>query len=166
MTTILAIDPGPEKSGWVTFNEEPLAFGIEGNGFLVHRVGTRSRVSCIDHLVIEMTESRGMPVGKTVHETTFWIGRFVEAFRTGTWSRLYRREVKLQLCGSMRAKDSNIRQVLIDRWGGKEKAIGLKKAPGPLYGVTGHVWQALGLAVAWWELNGNALATMEVTDGD
>ena len=61
---------------------------------------------------------------------------------------IYRKDVKLHLCGSPRAKDSNIRQALIDRFGpGKEKAIGLKKTPGPLYGVKSHVWAALAVAV-------------------
>ncbi len=149
--TILAIDPGPERSGWVTFDGQPRAFGIKDNTALI--ADMRSQRFGFARLAIEMTESRGMPVGKSVHETTFWIGRFVEAWRSEKWSRLYRREVKMHLCGSMRAKDSNIRQVLIDRWGGKEKAIGKKKTPGPLYGIKADVWQALALAVTWWERN-------------
>jgi hypothetical protein len=154
---LLAVDPGSEKSGWVTFDGAPVAFGIEDNGVLISdmrwtRVGvnTDSHLYDADWLVVEMIESRGMPVGKTTHETTFWAGRFVEAFHKH-WSRLYRREVKMHLCGSTRAKDGNIRQVLIDRWGGKEKAIGRKASPGPLYGIKADIWQALALAVTWWD---------------
>ena len=63
-------------------------------------------------------------------------------------SMVYRHEVKLHLCGSARAKDANVRQALIDRFGpGKELAIGRKAAPGPLYGMTGDCWAALGVAV-------------------
>jgi len=58
--------------------------------------------------------------------------------------------VKMHLCGQARAKDANIRQALIDRFGGAA-AIGRKAAPGPLYGISGDVWQALGLAVTWWD---------------
>jgi hypothetical protein len=53
-----------------------------------------------------------------------------------------RRDVKLTLCGSARAKDTNIRQALIDALG----EVGTKKNPGPLYGVSGHYWAALGVA--------------------
>jgi hypothetical protein len=43
----------------------------------------------------------------------------------------------------MRAKDANIRQALIDRFG----AVGTKKMPGPLFGVSSHYWAALAVAV-------------------
>jgi hypothetical protein len=58
--------------------------------------------------------------------------------------------VKMHLCGNTRAKDGNIRQALLDRFGpGKAIACGTKKQPGPLYGVSKDVWQALALAVTW-----------------
>ena len=62
-------------------------------------------------------------------------------------SLVYREDVKLHLCGSPRAKDANIRQALIDRWGGKAEAVGTVKKPGPLYGVKSHAWSALAVAV-------------------
>lgn len=34
---------------------------------------------------------------------------------------------------------------------GKEKAIGKKATPGPLYGVVGDEWAALAVAVTWWD---------------
>jgi hypothetical protein len=52
----------------------------------------------------------------------------------------------------MQAKDANIRQALIDRFGGsKEAAIGTIKRQGPLYGVKGHEFAALAVAVTWIE---------------
>ncbi|MBV8782506.1 MAG: hypothetical protein JO353_14005, partial [Phycisphaerae bacterium] len=49
-----------------------------------------------------------------------------------------------------RAKDGNIRQALIDRFGPtKERAIGKKKSPGPLYGMSGDCWSALAVAVTY-----------------
>jgi hypothetical protein len=85
-----------------------------------------------------------------------WIGRFVEAWR-GSYTLMFRREVKLHLCGQARAKDPNVRQALIDRFGpGREKAIGTKKQPGPLYGVSADVWSALAVAVTWSELQRKA----------
>jgi hypothetical protein len=62
---------------------------------------------------------------------------------------LQRRAVKLALCGDSRAKDANIRQALIDRFGGKDAAIGRKAAPGPLYGISRDVWSALAIAVTY-----------------
>ena len=54
----------------------------------------------------------------------------------------------MHLCGSAKAKDSNIRQAIIDRYGGDPKrCIGTKKAPGPLYGISADQWAALALAL-------------------
>jgi hypothetical protein len=97
----------------------------------------------------------GMAVGAEVFETCFWSGRFAERWfdNGGTWDRIKRHQVKMHICGNMRAKDANIRTALIDMFGpGKEKAIGTKKNPGPLYGVSGDVWQALAVAVTYAEM--------------
>jgi hypothetical protein len=98
-------------------------------------------------LAVEMIASYGMPVGREVFETCLWIGRFIEA-----WGRqyqlIYRKDVKIFHCESVRATDANIRASLIDRFGpGKVKAIGTKKAPGPLYGIKGDEWSALAVAL-------------------
>lgn len=115
--------------------------------------GVSSPFTGCSHFVIEMISSYGMPVGKEVFETCVWIGRFLEAIqqRAGVVpSLMFRRDVKLHLCNSARAKDGEIRQALIDRYGpGKERAIGLKASPGPLYSVKADVWQALALAVTF-----------------
>jgi hypothetical protein len=145
---ILAIDPGTEKSAWIQYDEgRILAMGISPNYELL---GDLHNVSAL--VVIEMIASQGMAVGKTTFETVCWIGRFAEqscqSIRSFGPKRIYRSDVKLHLCGSMRAKDANIRQALIDRFGpSKGQAIGLKKAPGPLYGVKSHLWAALAVAV-------------------
>ena len=61
---------------------------------------------------------------------------------------VYRRDVKLFHCQTVRANDANIRAAIIDRFGpGKEKAIGKKSAPGPLYGIKGDEWSALAVAL-------------------
>ena len=57
-------------------------------------------------MVYEMVAGYGMPVGAEVFETAFWAGRFSEAW-PGHAERLYRRDVKLYLCGSSRAKDTS-----------------------------------------------------------
>jgi hypothetical protein len=106
-----------------------------------------------------MIASYGMPVGAEVFDTCVWIGRFVEAWCfTEYTSLVYRKDVKLHMCNSPRANDATIRQAVIDRFGGKEKAIGNKKQPGPLRGVSGDVWQALALAITWSETNARRAA--------
>lgn len=151
---LLAIDPGNIRSSFVVFEGErevPLARDTCENRVLVDRLLERDfgRFD-VDHVAIEMIASYGMPVGKTVFETCLWIGRFVQAWRRDDrLSLVYRHDVKMQICRSMRAKDANIRQALIDRFG----APGTKKAPGALYGIHGDEWAALAVAVAWVEMN-------------
>lgn len=155
---ILAIDPGPAESAFVLYDEHNRKvsdFWKEDNGLVLRRVEKLERNGYATSLVIEMIASYGMPVGREVFETCVWIGRFVQAWRRrhsngyeNSHDFMYRSQVKNHLCGSMRAKDSNVRQALIDAFGGS-KAIGTKKQPGPLYGIKGDMWQALGVAVTY-----------------
>jgi hypothetical protein len=96
-----------------------------------------------------MIASYGMAVGASVFETCVWIGRFVQTASVsgGNVTRVFRKDVKLHLCNSPRAKDGNVRQALIDRLGPQ----GTKKAPGPTYGVKSHEWAALAVAVYGWD---------------
>lgn len=146
---LLGIDPGTTHSGCVWFDGTRVVQSVfMDNGHVLVRLGEFRDVQ-FDAVACEMFQCQGMPVGKETFETAYWIGRFMG--RCGvTWHRVYRNEVKLHLCGSVRAKDANIRQALLDRWGGKS-AVGTRKAPGPLYGVTGHCWSALAVAVTAWD---------------
>ena len=96
-------------------NEELLLF-LKNNRY--------SGFNIIGDIVIEMIASYGMPVGKEVFETCVWIGKFAEASGMKE-NYIYRKEEKINLCQSMKAKDSNIRQALIDRFG----VVGTKKNP-------------------------------------
>lgn len=145
---ILAIDPGFIQSAIVEFD-----------GSFIHQHRTipndqlLKELPCmVGVLVIEQIAAMGMAVGEEVFETVFWSGRFAQAFR-GEYRRIKRHAIKMHLCGNTRAKDPNIRQALLDRFGpGKEKALGSKKAPGVLYGIKGDEWAALAVAVTWWDL--------------
>lgn len=145
---ILAIDPGPELSAFILMDGSR----IMNRGQIVN-TSMRYNLAGVwrdarTTLAVEMIASYGMPVGREVFETCVWIGRFVERWE-GSAEYVYRKDVKMHLCGSMKAKDANIRQALIDRFGGKEKAIGTKKSPGPLYGIKGDEWAALAVAVTY-----------------
>lgn len=145
---IIAIDPGTEQSAVVVYDGGKIPYSeIKENRFVKDLLGSHPDKDT--HLAIEMVACYGMPVGKTVFETCVWIGRFVEAWQ-GKYEYVYRKDVKMYLCNSTRAKDSNIRQALIDKFGGcKEFAIGKKKTPGPLYGFKKDLWAALGVAVTY-----------------
>jgi hypothetical protein len=150
MTTILALDPGPEQTGWVLYDGERVhSSAVEGNAAMLARVQHwQSGVT----LAIEMIASYGMPVGREVFETCVWIGRFMQAWHSPDAVRLvYRKDVKLHLCGNPRAKDPNVRQALLDLFprtgGGATPQVGTKAKPGPLYGISTHAWPALGVAI-------------------
>lgn len=155
MSTVLAIDPGTTESQYLIWDgsfvvEHRLMPNAELLGHLEHGYQWDESTACI-----EMVASYGMAVGREVFETVYWIGRIDETLRRAGLIpvRMYRQEVKLHLCHSARAKDANIRQALIDRFGGKDKAIGKKKTPGPLYGISAHAWAALALAVTFSDKN-------------
>lgn len=153
---ILGIDPGPTESGWAVLNDAGSVdqSGTDDNRAVLTLVNGWAK-SDRGAIAIEMIASYGMAVGKDVFETCVWIGRFVQA--CAWWTsleprRVYRRDVKLHLCGNPKAKDANIRQALIDLYpreqgGGRTPQIGTKAQPGPLYGVTGDAWAALAVAI-------------------
>lgn len=145
---MLGVDPGNEQTALVWFetgSQRVLDKQKSENAAALVQV-TSSRV---DHLAIEMIASYGMPVGAEVFDTCVWIGRYVQAWH-GPFTLIYRREVKSHLCHDSKAKDGNIRQALIDRFGpGRDKAIGKKKKPGPLHGFADDLWSALAVAVTY-----------------
>lgn len=149
---LFAIDPGPTESAWLELAaNQPVAFAKEPNAVVLDRI----LASEAHYLAIEMAASYGMPVGQDVFSTVVWSGRFIQRWvngphghAEGTVLTVYRKDVTLHLCHSRSAGDKNVRQALIDRYGpGKSVAIGLKASPGPLHGVSGDVWAALGVGV-------------------
>jgi hypothetical protein len=111
------------------------------------------QTKAIDVFAIEMVASYGMAVGKHVFDTCVWIGRFVQAIHPREHKYVYRKEEKLCLCGSMKAKDSNIRQALIDRYAKHDfkNGKGVKKNPDTFYGVSKDAWQAIAVGVTCYE---------------
>jgi hypothetical protein len=150
---LLCIDPGTTESGVVIYDGWEISFkssGIDNEEILTLFQGSKT----FDCLAIEMVASYGMAVGKTVFETCVWIGRFIQGLGV-EYTPIYRKDVKLCLCGSYRAKDANIRQAILDKFpatgGGKTPQVGTKKEPGPLYGVSKHAWAALAVGLTWFE---------------
>jgi len=147
--TILAIDPGPEQSAWVLWNGRfILSKAIEDNESLISKIHNLMVPVAPNILALEeVRNTYGMPAGISICRTIFWTGRFYEAWQTAVPNSqiilVPRIDVKMHLCKTARARDANVRQVLIDRFG----KPGRKNNPGILYGVKKDMWQALALAV-------------------
>lgn len=137
---ILAIDPGPNHTAFLAWSGE-----VQGKGLICNSEFRACLADWADDylVAVEMVACYGMPVGREVFETCVNIGRIVEICYPKPVRLVYRRDIKLHLCGSARAKDSNIRQALIDRVGPQGK----KHAPGPTYGLAKHDWAALAIAI-------------------
>lgn len=158
---ILAIDPGTTESGWCLYDgKRVVECGVMTNELMLTGIAGKSWKA--ELMAVEMIASYGMPVGREVFETCVWIGRFIQAWG-GVHRLVYRKDVKLHLCGTSKAKDANIRQALIDMFpatgGGKTPQVGTKAQPGPLYGVSSHAWPALAVAVTATQTAGAKVVT-------
>lgn len=153
---ILAVDPGPVKSAYVILVEglKPQEFGIVPNEELICIIESVVSDSFTYgksdpfQIAIEMIASYGMAVGKEVFETCLWIGRFTQAAEPMPVQYIYRKDEKINLCGSMKAKDGNIRQALIDRFG----PVGTKKNQGWFYGVSKDIWAAIACGTTYHDM--------------
>lgn len=162
MRYLLGIDPGPETSGLVVYK-----VGAQGiNGRVVYSEAKASldvireqlsHVALRAHqeglpftVVVERTQAG--PPSTAVVRTTEVVGRLMEACSVrGLDCHLYYRRQVLQALGCARQgnKDSHVRNALIEIHGGtRQVAVGRKACPGPLYGVSSHAWQALGVVLA------------------
>lgn len=154
MTRYLAIDPGNTDSAYVIVDEQsrPHAFDKLPNPDLLALLPTICNGHGIGTAAIEMVASYGMAVGAEVFDTCVWIGRFavrLDADIHVPTHLVKRLLVKVHHCHSAKAKDSNIRQALVDRFalGQPNYGKGTKANPGWFYGFSADVWQAYALAV-------------------
>jgi len=161
---ILGIDPGPVTSGIVVYSSEAREVMHSNKAAteaeIFDLLGGGTGFACV---LIERPAAMGpMGAGKVGHmlDTAWAAGRF-EALAENLAKHLQvhtltRREV-LRNLGVMSGKgsaDARVRAACIaDHGGSKRVAVGLKASPGPLYGVSSHSWQALGLVLAWLALN-------------
>ena len=154
MKKYIALDVGTTKSAYAVMKEDYTLeiTGILENDMLLEMISEFARI--YDCLVYEEFSSYGMPIGKTTMESIKWNGRFIQAYleartdrfdRGGTIKPILRKDVKMNLCGTMKAKDSNIRQALIDRFG----VVGTKGNKGYFYGVSKDMWSAIAICVTY-----------------
>ncbi len=156
---VIGIDPGPTQSAWVCFDgQQILGKGIWDNermrcGLTVGSKESLETDCCANFIIFEKVAGMGMAVGAEGFETVFWTGRFVEI--VGYDIRIPRSKIKIHLCGSMQAKDANIITALVDRFDPSREfgkyGKGTQKNPGPLFGFAADEWQALALAITWFD---------------
>lgn len=136
---ILAIDPGDKKSGFVIIDESQLLESgtLENNKIL-------DVIKSFDDptlLGIETISFFGRGVGGNVFDTCIWIGRFQQAwYDPDSVFLLKRKAIVTNITGSPKAGDVQVRRSLLRMYppsgGGKIPQVGIKKQPGPLYGIS------------------------------
>lgn len=151
---IIAIDPGNKESGYCILDDyRPVEFGKVENDTLQGIIRSRN----VGKAIIEMVASYGMPVGETVFDTCVWIGRFTQVLDEMSVPIEYvkRKQYVTDLCGSAKAKDSNVIQYLVDRFAKDvpNHGKGSVKNKGWFYGFSKDIWQAYAIGV--WFLDGN-----------
>jgi hypothetical protein len=153
---LLSIDPGPVMSAFVILDGDtyrPLQFDKLENAALRKLIRNETFDSEKDRAAIEMVVSYGKAVSVSIFDTVFWIGRYFEcAFRRGLKpERLPRRDVKLYLTGRLNTRDSDIKNVLIERFATHDRKTGkgTKSKPDWFYGFKADVWAAYAVGVAW-----------------
>lgn len=137
---VFGIDPGPLQSAYAVWDgiavmEAKLLSNLDM--ILTIRAMDPSTI-----YAIEVVRGYGQIVGNDTFFTAEWVGRF-DAVANFKAVLLPRKDIKLHLCGNTSSRDSDIRKALIDRIGPQ----GTKKAPGPTFGLSGHTWAALAVAV-------------------
>ena len=154
---ILAIDPGPESSGLVLYDEAARRVVEAHAAMTLTDVLAAIRVAGVSALppyadgnpvvAIERMQSYGI-AGASLLDTARIAGRMEQrAHDFGLLVvLLYRRDIlrALDVTGQG-SRDALVRQRLLEMHPG---GTGTAKAPGPLRGTSGHAWAALAVAVA------------------
>lgn len=163
MPDVIGVDPGPELSSFVVWNgERILDFGYLPNKELRRRLLLREFKDCApDHCAIEQIRAYGVPASNPLLDTCFWTGRLLEAFGESRTHLLPRKTVANHHCGAGNSSSDRFVQAAIeDRFGGKEAAIGVPIAPGPLHPLfqvrakdRSHYFAALAVALAFWDFS-------------
>ena len=175
---LLAVDPGTRESGvlWYSSEGKILEPAVVPNEVVLDIMETPPAEAALNPcytIAVEAIACYGEAIGVETLETELLVGRLVQHWIGKTRVQVlrhrelatkriktlvgdngrnailvYRKEVCKHLCNTSNAKDSNVHQSIVDRYGpSMSKAKGNKRNPGPLYGIATHMWSALGVAI-------------------
>lgn len=138
---IMGIDPGPMETG----------YAVVGPGYQVVEAGKTSNEAIIEilkvnppsHVAIESVQSYGAPVGRSVFDTCFMIGRLIQVCKDHNipYTLYPRPEYTRRICGVGKVNDAVLRQALLLRFGGDRKGE-------PLFALKGNSDKRSAFAVA------------------
>ena len=156
-TNIYAIDPGNKESGFAHIRDGSLVrcgkfLNEDLRQQLFLEIGCCSETE--DVVIIEGMKAYGR-AGADVFETCYEIGKFIDRVQTRTSAPMlmvYRNEVKQEWLGTSRGSDADIRNALIEHYGGyrevpKKKGGTKKEVPEALAGVKADAWSALAIGL-------------------
>jgi hypothetical protein len=152
---ILAIDPGNIDSAYVLIDSSytPIEHAKVKNEVLRELIKQKIKEIPTLESAIEMVASYGMAVGREVFETCVWIGRYTEILESNgiPVTFVYRKDIKMNLCGQTKAKDSNIRIALIDRFAVHDlkNGKGTKSNPDFFANFKADQWAAMAVGVTY-----------------
>lgn len=146
---VLAVDPGPTTSGVVVYDGARVLYAAKDDTIADVYAIIGSFAGCLQLVACERVQSYGIAGASLLRTAEVYGGIRRTAEVAGLpFAGIYRRDVCNALHVKGKGRDQQVRQRMIEMHGGsKAEATGTKRAPGPLYGVTSHAWQALGLAV-------------------
>lgn len=152
---ILALDVGTTESGWCFMDWEtytPYEFGKTANEEMLNIV----KLGLYHKLVYEAFASYGMAIGQSTIKSIEWNGRFIQCAvdRGIPTFPIFRRDEKMNICGTMKAKDANIRQALIDRFAkfDMKNGKGTKSNQDFFYGFSKDAWSAFAIGTTYIDL--------------
>lgn len=147
---VFAIDPGNLLSAFAivdTTSYYPIKFAKCANVEIKQEMIEFIKSTPYPIIIIETMVSMGGSVGATVFDTCIFIGRLTELAESLGASVHYinRRQEKIELVGSMRAKDSDIRRALINRLAVFDKVNGKGTSDhrDVFWGMAGDCWQSM-----------------------
>ena len=150
---ILSLDVGTTESAYALMDHSlanPLIkFGKVSNEAITQVLLQGTNIGVMAY---EEFASYGMPIGESTMRSIWWNGYYCRVCEQLylPYAPVLRKDVKMHLCQTMKAKDCNIRQALIDKYG----EPGTKKNPGILYKVSKDVWSAIAINITYYDKEG------------
>jgi hypothetical protein len=133
---LLSLDPGNERTGWALWSVEdgdrPSAAGDHPNAEIRQMLVMARDFCMLEQIVCEFPVPRGEQAKWQVFATCLEAGRFLQIISDNArhverceipFYLADRSDVKVHLCRKANAKDKDVREALLNRFGGKEAAL-------------------------------------------